>query len=103
MPQCLNPSLLTQLMTSMPSPARGQLQEGAEHVGADNRHMVKLGLRPDVDHCLQGYMLELPGAAQCLHAIASLARSQGVQVALTAGDPGVVERHRSTMQNLMSR
>eukprot|EP00983_Pelagomonas_calceolata_P079765 1154852-Pelagomonas_calceolata.AAC.6 len=51
----------------------------------------------------EGYMLELPGAAQCLHAIASLARSQGVQVALTAGDPGVVERHRSTMQNLMSR
>eukprot|EP00200_Dunaliella_tertiolecta_P008607 CAMPEP_0202367950 /NCGR_PEP_ID=MMETSP1127-20130417/184_1 /ASSEMBLY_ACC=CAM_ASM_000462 /TAXON_ID=3047 /ORGANISM="Dunaliella tertiolecta, Strain CCMP1320" /LENGTH=630 /DNA_ID=CAMNT_0048963287 /DNA_START=217 /DNA_END=2110 /DNA_ORIENTATION=+ len=51
---------------------------------------------------IEGYMLELPGAAQCLHAIASLARSQGVQVALTAGDPGVVERHRSTMQNLMS-
>ncbi|KAF5837764.1 Ribokinase-like protein, partial [Dunaliella salina] len=52
---------------------------------------------------IEGYMLELPGAAECLHAIASLARSQGIQVALTAGDPGVVERHRSTMQSLMSR
>jgi len=51
----------------------------------------------------QGYMLELPGAKDCLHAVAALARSKGVQVALTAGDPGVVSRHRSTMQGLMTR
>ncbi|KAL6758123.1 Ribokinase-like protein [Haematococcus lacustris] len=50
---------------------------------------------------IEGYMLELPGAHCWLPEVISLARAHGVQVALTAGDPGVVQRHRIALQSLL--
>jgi len=44
---------------------------------------------------LEGYVFELPGAAEALPALAALARASGARVALAAGDAGVVRRHRA--------
>ncbi|GFH17932.1 putative sugar kinase, partial [Haematococcus lacustris] len=51
---------------------------------------------------IEGYLLELPGARTWLPEVLRLARVHSVRVALTAGDPGVVQRHRDMLQDLLS-
>ncbi|KAL6760309.1 PfkB-type carbohydrate kinase [Haematococcus lacustris] len=51
---------------------------------------------------IEGYLLELPGARTWLPEVLRLARAHSVRVALTAGDPGVVQRHRGMLQDLLS-
>ena len=58
-------------------------------------------LTPELQHAvacskllvIEGYLWELPGAAEILPELVQLARSVGTLVALTAGDAGVVQRH----------
>ncbi|KAG2482456.1 hypothetical protein HYH03_018625 [Edaphochlamys debaryana] len=46
---------------------------------------------------LEGYLWELPGAEEYMMEVLRTARAAGAQVAMTAGDPGVVSRHRAAM------
>jgi sugar/nucleoside kinase (ribokinase family) len=50
---------------------------------------------------IDGYMWELPNAAAAITEIVAVARSSGVQVALTAGDPGVVARNRASIVKVL--
>jgi sugar/nucleoside kinase (ribokinase family) len=50
---------------------------------------------------LEGYVLELPGAAEALPSLAALAHAAGARVALAAGDAGVVRRHRQAVRALL--
>jgi sugar/nucleoside kinase (ribokinase family) len=50
---------------------------------------------------IEGYMLELPGAEQWVGEVARMARGCGAHVVLTAGDPGVVQRHRAALRGLL--
>lgn len=44
---------------------------------------------------IEGYLWEMPGALEIILAAISHARASGCLVAMTAGDVGCVERHRS--------
>ncbi len=46
---------------------------------------------------IEGYLFELPGAATALPALVRTAKQAGAAVAVTAGDAGVVVRHRQAM------
>lgn len=50
---------------------------------------------------IEGYMLELPGSAAWARDVILRAKACGAQVALTAGDPSVVKRHRETIKGLI--
>lgn len=50
---------------------------------------------------IEGYMWEAPGAEAYVHAVVAAARAAGAQVALTAGDPGVVARHRAAILRVL--
>ena len=46
---------------------------------------------------VEGYLWEMPGAAASVAAAIAAARSGGAGIALTAGDPGLVARHREDL------
>lgn len=46
---------------------------------------------------IEGYLWELPRAAETISAAIAVAQRHGAMVAMTAGDAGVVERHHSEM------
>lgn len=50
---------------------------------------------------IEGYLWELPNAAAAISEVVAVARAAGVQVALTAGDPGVVSRHREEILSVL--
>ena len=50
---------------------------------------------------IEGYMWELSNAAAAITEIVAVARASGVQVALTAGDPGVVSRNRASILKVL--
>lgn len=68
-------------------------------------HSEALGLSPDLLRTaansrlliIEGYLWEMPGAAEAVKRAVAAARAGGARVALTAGDPGVVARHRSSI------
>eukprot|EP00803_Ostreobium_quekettii_P011632 evm.model.scf_2875.1 EVM.evm.TU.scf_2875.1 scf_2875:3124-7815(-) len=51
---------------------------------------------------LEGYVLELPDGLEFAHRALRIARAGGALVGLTAGDPGLVARHREEMAGLMA-
>jgi sugar/nucleoside kinase (ribokinase family) len=51
---------------------------------------------------IEGYLWELPNAAAAIAEVVEIARENGTQVALTAGDPGVVARHRQEILQVCS-
>lgn len=51
---------------------------------------------------IEGYMLELPGASTWVMQVAHMARACGAHVVLTAGDPGVVQRHQEELTTLIT-
>jgi len=50
---------------------------------------------------IEGYLWELPGAEAAIQAAAEAARAAGGLVALTAGDAGVADRHRATINRAL--
>ncbi|GLC38934.1 hypothetical protein PLESTB_000462900 [Pleodorina starrii] len=52
---------------------------------------------------LEGYLWEMPGAEAYMAEVLDLAHAVGAQVAMTAGDPGVVSRHRDAMLRIIAR
>jgi len=50
---------------------------------------------------IEGYLWEMPNAFHAIQEVVALARASGAQVALTAGDPGVVARHREEMLQVL--
>ena len=50
---------------------------------------------------IEGYLWELPNASAAIAEVVAIARASGVQVALTAGDPGVVSRHREEILGVL--
>ena len=50
---------------------------------------------------VEGYLWELPNAAATIAEVVAVARAAGTQVALTAGDPGVVSRHREEILKVL--
>lgn len=51
---------------------------------------------------VEGYMWEMAGAEQYILEVLRTAHAAGGQVALTAGDPGVVSRHRDAILRVLS-
>ncbi|EFJ51973.1 hypothetical protein VOLCADRAFT_103178 [Volvox carteri f. nagariensis] len=51
---------------------------------------------------VEGYLWEMPGAEEYIRQVQDLAHAAGAQVAMTAGDPGVVSRHREAMLRVLS-
>ncbi|GAB4822062.1 hypothetical protein N2152v2_009108 [Parachlorella kessleri] len=52
---------------------------------------------------VEGYLWELPGAAEAIGKAIEAAQKHGTIVAMTAGDAGVVERHHSEMWQAIDR
>ncbi|KXZ44268.1 hypothetical protein GPECTOR_70g499 [Gonium pectorale] len=52
---------------------------------------------------VEGYLWEMPGAEEYISAVLETASAAGVKVAMTAGDPGVVARHRDKMLRVIDR
>ena len=50
---------------------------------------------------LEGYLFESESAARTMLRVVELARKNGVKIALTASDPGCVERHREKLVQLI--
>ncbi|GIL43011.1 hypothetical protein Vafri_821 [Volvox africanus] len=63
---------------------------------------VRTAVRASRMVVVEGYMWEMPGAEQYIREVQELAHAAGVQVAMTAGDPGVVSRHRDAMLRVIS-
>eukprot|EP00798_Chlamydomonas_sp_ICE-L_P014100 gene14100-20056_t len=51
---------------------------------------------------IEGYLWEMPGALKAIKEVIQIAHVAGAQVALTCGDAGVVMRHRSEINEVMS-
>lgn len=62
---------------------------------------LPLSLPPPLLNGPLGYLWEAPGAEAYIHAVVEHARVAGAQVALTAGDPGVVERNRDAILRVL--
>ncbi|GAX82953.1 hypothetical protein CEUSTIGMA_g10380.t1 [Chlamydomonas eustigma] len=72
-----------------------------------SEHMkVSTSLRVAVSQCrlvvVEGYMWEMPGAAEAITEVVAIAKAHGVQVAMTAGDPGVVARNRDKILQVLN-
>ncbi|GFR40426.1 hypothetical protein Agub_g1000 [Astrephomene gubernaculifera] len=52
---------------------------------------------------VEGYLWEMCGAEEYVSAVLEAAHAVGAQVAMTAGDPGVVARHRDAMLRVVHR
>ncbi|GIL72952.1 hypothetical protein Vretimale_4600 [Volvox reticuliferus] len=63
---------------------------------------VRMAVRASRIVVVEGYMWEMPGAEQYIREVQDVAHAAGVQVAMTAGDPGVVSRHRDAMLRVIS-
>lgn len=50
---------------------------------------------------VEGYLWELPQASETIPQLVAAARAGGAKVVLTAGDPGVVARHRQSIQKVL--
>lgn len=64
---------------------------------------VRMAVRASRMVVVEGYLWEMPGAEQYIMEVQDLAQAAGVQVAMTAGDPGVVSRHRDAILRIISR
>ena len=51
---------------------------------------------------IEGYLWEMPGASSTLPRAMQLARAAGCKIALTAGDVGLVARHRAELWDALS-
>lgn len=75
------------------------------HLGSAAQTQVSERLAAAIAGCrlllVEGYLWEMPQAQAFIGHAAQLARDHGAMIALTAGDAGVMARHRTEVMDLL--